>query len=196
MTRLKKKNLEFIRASKRRNSKDSRRRLAIVIVCAVPAVMAAALALRSLWQWNQIRVMQKETREIVEYVEREDNQQAGKQAEDLLNEMSHLEISLMNMNYLREILDVTPELDGETVGFFAEAREVLIEEASMKNGTIELTAATENYWEAVSYIKKLEQSGRFEDVNYEGFEHTDLYRFHISCKLKAGWSPDIQQEGK
>lgn len=196
MARLRKKHLEFIRASKRRNSEESKRRTAVAAACAVPAVLITVVLLHSLWQWREISIMDREAGEIESYLEREDHREAVEEARENLNELKLVNSQLMNLEHLHEIMNSYPEVDDQIASLVAEFESVFIEEASFEQGILEVMAVTEDYGAVAAYIRALEESGRFEAVIYEGFEYKEKYRFQVTCMLKTGESSAKQQESK
>lgn len=196
MARLRKKHLEFIRASKRRNSEELKRRAAVAAACAVPAVLITVVLLHSLWQWREISIMDREAGEIESYLEREDHREAVKEARENLNELNLVNSQLMNLEHLHKIMNSYPEVDDQIASLVTESESVFIEEASFEQGILDVMAVTEDYGAVAAYIRTLEESGRFEAVVYEGFEYKEQYRFQVTCILKTGESSAKQQEGK
>lgn len=195
MAGLKKKNMEFIQAS-RRGTAGGKRIPAVAAGGLLSAALILAVGGRGIWQWNQIRRLQRETEEIEVYINREDIRESSEKASELHGEMKLMADYLSNMKKARAILDSYPRMDKKTADLLTDPAEAAIEEVRFENGVLKLTAAVSDYREAAPYIKILEESGKFEAVVYEGFEHTDLYRFRVSCKIKTEYAQPERRENK
>lgn len=196
MTRLKKKKLEFIRAARRGAVGSVRRILAAAIACIVPLALLLAVGGNSIWKWNQASQMQREADEIDAYINRADIRQACEVITSLNREMNLMDSYLTNMENAKEIADSYPKLDEKAAILLTESERVSIEEVQLENDKLRFTAVAKDYREAAPYIEQLEASESFENVVYEGFELTDLYRFRISCRLRTAKEQQGWQENK
>lgn len=196
MTRLKKKNLEFIRAARRRTSVGIKRILTAAVCLLLPTALALSAVGHTLWQWEQIRQMESEADELDAYLNQKDIRLANAEVYALSQDMKLMDDYLSNMERARDILNSYPTLDEKTSELLTAPGEVAIEEIRLEGDTLKFTAVAEDYREAAPYIEKLEESGRFEHVVYEGFELTDRYRFRITCRLRNTKEQQGRQEHK
>lgn len=193
MTGLKRKNLNFISADRKRRPDLAPYHMAVCLTAVIPAILVCLFLFDFYIHKAKIHTMNQELDSIHQTLRqedilalREDYKNSQKQAaylEDYLEELQKL-ISLMEeQNQLnRRILT---QVEQETKD------KVFLTGISYQRGILTLEAVVTDYKEAAAYVQRLEAIGIFERVTYLGFDSAadnynlmkSSYHFIVNCKL-------------
>lgn len=194
MVKLKKKNLDFCFAGRRKDIRTREKNLMIFLSILAPVVLAGYFVYHAVFYHMQIQSMNQQIEQITGYLSKEEIKVRGSKTEELMEKVNCLEEFQTNVKTIYTILEQEPEMNHQIIKAILHLQKdkVTIDNVCFYDGKINFRSCVNQYSNAAQFVGRLEEAGLFGEVWYEGFEYKkefdeqtgELFYFQVTCVLK------------